>query len=1262
MARWQRLLAAAICRCTRLHLLRYVVTFLLCLFITSAWSQRFFNLTYKEVQIDSVMPHFGYSVPLGENYRDSIYDVQILYPEFVDATSVDVARYLALRSVGEENLRSVGVEEGRSVDNSLVDGALPELPLIEQTIMASRGKGFLSIGFCPLVYREGRYQWLVSFMLKVTPTPNPSRGEERSPTLTLPRREGSLVSQCKNSALPTGEGGASPLHLDGGGYYASHSVLANGRWAKIRVSESGVFQITEELIRKAGFTDVNKVKVYGYGGNLQPETLTQEYLLQTDDLQEVAQCVTGGRRLFYARGPVSWQSNTATSRARNPYSNYGYYFLTQGEDEPLTISETDFLAACYPLADDYHVLYESDGYAWFQGGRNLYEYTPINSGASKTYTLSPTPALPEGKGGSAKLSVTVSAGVNSVVNVSCNGQDLGTITINVSSTYYEKGHATNRVFNLSDVQDQNNVTLTTKSGGPVRLDFISLTLSDPKPAPNLSTDQFAVPEYVYNITNQDLHGDSAVDMVIIIPASQKLRSQAERLADFHQNHDGLRVRIVPADELYNEFSSGTPDATAYKRYLKMLYDRAETEADRPRFLLLFGDCAWDNRMLTSDWRQASPDDYLLCYESYDSFSETYCYVSDEFFCMLDDGESLTTGSYPNERPAGLADMAVGRFPVTTESDAKVMVDKVISYVSNQNAGAWQNTLVFMGDDGNGNAHMRDINDAAIETNQRHPGYQIKKVMWDAFTRETSSTGNSYPEVSKLVKQYQQQGALIMDYAGHGRADQMSHENVLRLADFQQFSNQNLPLWITASCDIMPYDGSTATIGETAVLNNKGGAIAFYGTSRTVFVAQNKVMNMAFMRHVLTIGDDGKPITIGEAQMLAKNEMITKRLDTSVNMLQYQLLGDPALSLNIPTLTVVVDSINGISASGEGVQMAQLKAGSIARVVGHVVDAADFNGIVAATVRDSEETIVCKLNNTESDGAQTAFTYRDRTKTLYNGNDSVRNGRFQLSFAVPMDINYSDAAGLINLHAVSNDHTLLAHGANDHFIVGGSATAGNDSIGPSIYCYLNSPSFVNGGNVNTTPYFVAQLTDQDGINTTGNGVGHDLELIIDGDMSKTYVLNENFQFDFGSYTTGSTYYNIPELEPGMHTLLFRAWDVLNNSSTAQLSFNVVKGLSPRLFSVSCTQNPARTSTTFIISHDRTGCTVDVELDIFDTSGRQLWRHNESGVSTNGAYTLTWDLTVDGGQRLQTGVYLYRVSISSDGSKQVSKAKKLVVIAP
>lgn len=227
-------------------------------------------------------------------------------------------------------------------------------------------------------------------------------------------------------------------------------------------------------------------------------------------------------------------------------------------------------------------------------------------------------------------------------------------------------------------------------------------------------------------------------------------------------------------------------------------------------------------------------------------------------------------------------------------------------------------------------------------------------------------------------------------------------------------------------------------------------------------------------------------------------------------------------------------------------------------------------------------------------------------------------------------------------------------------MGGGDIAENDSVGPSIFCYLNSPSFVNGGKVNSTPYFVAEIMDKDGINTSGNGIGHDLQLVIDGEMTRTYNLNDNFSYDFGTYTRGSTYYNIPELEEGEHTLEFRAWDVFNNMSSTSLRFNVVKGLSPQLLSVSCTDNPATTSTTFIISHDRAGSNLDVAIDVMDMSGRLLWTHEESGVSTGSAYTVDWDLTVDGGSRLGTGVYLYRVRMSSDGSPQTSKAKKLVII--
>lgn len=789
------------------------------------------------------------------------------------------------------------------------------------------------------------------------------------------------------------------------------------------------------------------------------------------------------------------------------------------------------------------------------------------------------------------------------------------------------------------------------SGGPARLDYVSMAWNKPFAAPDL-TASFPVPQYVYNITNQDLHADGPADMVIIIPTSQKLKSEAERLKEFHETHDALRVRIVPADELFNEFSSGTPDASAYRNYLKMLYDRAATEADMPKYLLLFGDCVWDNRMLTSDCRNLNADDYLLCFESENSFNEVSCYIDDGYFCMLDDGE----GENPLLRDK--LDVAVGRFPVTTESDAKVMVDKVINYVTNANAGAWQNTMMFMGDDGNADIHMRDVNDVADLISSLHPGYNIKKVLWDAYKRETSSTGKSYPDASKAIKQQQAAGALIMDYAGHGRADQISHESVLRLSDFASFTNTNLPLWVTASCDIMPFDGMKSTIGETAVLNPKGGAVAFYGTTRTVYASHNKTMNTNFLTNVLTV-TDGKPMTIGEAQRLAKNSVKTNGNMEVVNNLQYSLLGDPAMSLSLPTLTVVVDSINGVDVTtGTTVNVG---AGSIMRVSGYVKDAPQFNGVLAASVHDSRELITCLWNNrNEDEAASSPFTYYDRPKVLFNGNDSIVGGRFEFSFAVPKDINYTDGTGLINLYVLSNDRTLIGNGYCESFIVGGGDVAENDSVGPSIYCYLNSPSFVNGGNVNSTPYFVAEIMDKDGINSSGNGIGHDLQLVIDGEMARTYNLNDNFSYDFGSYTRGTTYYNIPELEEGEHTLQFRAWDVFNNMSSTQLRFKVVKGLTPSLFSVSCTNNPATTSTTFIISHDRAGSTVDVGIDVFDMSGRLLWTHEESGVTTGNAYTVDWDLTVDGGQRLGTGVYIYRVRMWSDGSSQTSKAKKLIII--
>lgn len=1179
-------------------------------------AQGFFNLTAGQVRIDSLLPCFTYIHELEGNYADSTYEVSIEYPEFIEMTNTDILRYKRITA-----------------------DSLPEMPVIYSGKSVSRKQGSLNVAFVPLVFRDGKFQKLVSFKLSVKARPAARR---------------SAAAQSAQRRLPSDR-------------YAKNSVLSSGSWAKIRVAHNGLFQITDELIRQAGFSDQSKVKIYGYGGALQPESLTGDYLSETDDLKEVPTCWIGGKRLFYGQGPVSWTS--AGDRVRNPYSNYGYYFLTESDSSPLIVDESTFINGFYPAGNDYNTLYEVDDYAWFKGGRNLYDAQTFTTGTSRDYTLTAS-----GTPGSGSLKIVMTAdgtNVASTAQISLNGTDIGTVTVSKVPAY-SSANSAGKTFTVSNIAQTNTITIRQTSGSTMRLDYIAMHCDAPRASSYVYDGNADVPEFVYRITNQNHHADTPVDMIILLPTTQKLRAQAERLKTLHEQSDGMSVRIVPVDELYNEFSSGTPDATAYRRYLKMLYDRAVTDAEIPKYLLLFGDGAWDNRMLSPLWQGLSPDDFILCFESENSFSETDCYVSDDFFCMLDDEETIQQARGNGSTSTvylGKADVAVGRLPVRTETEAQAVVDKIISYAGNQNAGAWQNTIVMMGDDGNNNIHMEAADDVGKLIEEKFPSFEVKRIMWDAYTRTTSTTGNTYPDVERIIKQYMTNGALIMNYNGHGAPTQISHEKAVMLTDFRDNVSANLPLWVTASCDIMPFDGQEDNIGETAMFNSKGGAVAFFGTTRTVYSGYNEKMNLAFTEYVLNT--EGGQNSIGEAVRLAKNSLVDLYItdphkvagDNTTNKLQYSLLGDPALKLAIPKLDAVIEYINDIPA--DGTEEIHLKAGMQVTVKGHVEEngqkATGFNGQITTSVRDAKQTVECRLNDTSDDGAKTKFTYTDRPSTIFKGNDNIENGEFSFSFIVPKDISYSDETGQIIVYAMTSDKQKTASGSNDKFVLNGSVDFSRDSIGPSIYCYLNSTSFSNGDNVNTTPYFVAELNDDYGINSAGSGIGHDLLLTIDGDMSKTYVLNDYFEFDFGTYKSGKLGFSIPQLEPGQHKLLFRAWDVLNYSSTAELTFNVVEGFSPNIIDVDCSPNPATTYTKFRIVHDRIGSDVGAVLDIYDMSGRYLWSQSESAVPSDNTMTFDWDLTTGNGGKLGTGVYIYRIRLNCEGGSYVSKAKKLIILS-
>ena len=594
----------------------YIVLTLL-LATVQASAQKFYNLTAKEVRVDSVLPIFSHTESLPVNFRDSVYSFSIAYAEYADMPRADIEAYQRIES------------------------SLPAAqPHLETSVVMDRKQPSLLTTFCPVVMREGRWQVLVSFMLRRSATPvrsaNIISDNETGNIANL--KTGNVAERISrlNSITRMGEA----LHADAVApqdRYAQHSVLRSGRWVKIRVPSTGVYQLTSELMRKAGFSNPDRVKVYGYGGNLQSETLDPDYLIATDDLHEVPTCNVGARRLMFARGPVSWSSNSVTRRTRNPYSDYGYYFLTDDGTEPQKLDSADFVSTFYPSADYYHDLYEVDGFSWHHGGRNLYDSRQVQSGDSLVLTFeAPEKAL------TGRVMAKVTSGGSTSVEIRLNGRRLGTLNTTVSEPLYVYGFQSSGTYDIAcdESLKRQTISLHVLNGEPMRLDFVSLTWNTPHQLGNLATDALLVPEYVYAITNQDHHSDPQADMVIIIPTSQKLLAQARRLKQLHEKADGMKVNIVPANELYNEFSSGTPDASAYRRYLKMLYDRATTAADQPKYLVLFGSCMWDNRMLTSECRQMKADDYLLAYESEESFDKRLSYIDDSFYGMLDDGEGL----------------------------------------------------------------------------------------------------------------------------------------------------------------------------------------------------------------------------------------------------------------------------------------------------------------------------------------------------------------------------------------------------------------------------------------------------------------------------------------------------------------------------------------------------------------------------------------------------------------------------------------------
>jgi hypothetical protein len=759
--------------------------------------------------------------------------------------------------------------------------------------------------------------------------------------------------------------------------------------------------------------------------------------------------------------------------------------------------------------------------------------------------------------------------------------------------------------------------------------------------------EFPVPAAAGTVPNQDLHGATGADLLIVTyPA---FMAQAQRLADFHRQHDGMTVTLATTDQVYREFGGGNPDPGAIRDFAKLYYDRFRSNwANSGKYLLLFGRGSFDYKD-----RVRNNSNFVPVYESPSSLDPLSTYASDDFFGFLDDNEDINTGLVINT-----LDIGIGRLPVQNPTEATNFVDKLLAYHSSASLGPWRNNASFVADDQDFNLHFDDAEQMSAAAAARDPYLNISKFYLDAYRKEGGTAGGTYPQANAAITNNILSGTLIWNYSGHGGYARLAEETIADQDIINNWNNTNkLPLFITATCDFAPYDlPGVSSLGENLLVRPRTGAIALMTTNRVVFAFSNRVMNNNYLQVALQPDANGRYKTLGEAVQISKNLTYTTSGDITNNR-KFALLGDPAMTLGFPKLRVQPLTVNG-----HPIAVADtLSATEFAEIDGEVTNQQgarinDFNGTVSMTLFD-KPLAVRTLGN---DATSTPATFQLQTSSLFRGKVTATNGQFRFRFRLPRDINFQFGNGRISLYA--QDSLRDGTGVSNNVLIGGLAPGTiNDNEGPQIKAYLNDERFVSGSVTNQNPVLLLRLFDSSGINTGTAGIDHDIVVTIDGNNRNYFILNDFYETDPDTYQKGSVRFQLPEFAAGRHTLTIKAWDVVNNSGTYTLEFTVAKDEELVLGHVLNYPNPFTTHTQFWFEHNKPGQDLRVRVEILTVAGRLIKTIRQTIINEgNRSNDVEWDGRDDYGQRVGRGVYIYRLSVESADGKRANQLQKLVVL--
>jgi len=1068
----------------------------------------------------------------------------------------------------------------------------------------------------------------------------------------------------------------------------------------------------------------DQIKLYGNSTGMlpfkndipRPDDLIENHLLVVDGGD--GNFENGDYLLFFAYGADTWYYEDVSGLFRHKkhvYDDYSYFFLTRNNDAPkrakLLAEPQESEIETISTFTDYQ-FYEKDQTNLIKSGRVMYgelfdnttEYTfPFqfsnrvpNSTANVLVdmavrsTPNPSTVTVKTNGGASaimnfdaangayafadrgyRVISTLGSDNNISVNLKLNKGSEGAlawlnfIEVNAirqlsmvsNSLYFRTTQQLNThavvKFNISNVASGSTILDVTNPKEPL---IVSSNLTNGTATFKAYTDtlrqylifngsNFSSPTFVAKVSNQNLHALSNIDLVII--AHPTFLNEANHLAELHRE-EGLTVQVVIPEQVYNEFSSGARDITAIKDFMKHL---------RPKYLLLFGDGSYNNKDYSGN------TNFIPTFQSEASENFTTSFVSDDYFGFLDTSEG--------ENTIDKVDIGIGRFPVSTVKEAQDVVAKIENYMStgydpNENSpfGNWRNKLLFVADDLSGNPgentqvnHFDEAELLAEKVETSYKPYLTDKIYLDAYKEMSTPGGERYPDATNAFRNKVQQGALIVNYTGHGGEVGLAHERVLDIPTINAWTNFNaLPLFVTATCEFSRFDDPDRTsAGELILLNPKGGGIGLLSTTRLVYSSPNFTLNNYFYDYALP-DSLGNSMRLGDINMQTKI-MAAKGSGGYHNHMNFMLLGDPALKLAYPKHKVATTKINGVSVDQH---TDTLKAFSTVKVEGEVQSLSNqllnqFNGVVDITVFDKPQTL-----KTLGNDAPIYRTFNLEDRILYRGRSSVKNGVFSFEFIVPKDISFAYGKGNLVYYATNGETD--ANGGYREITVGG--TSGNvlvDNQGPDIRLLINDENFNPGDFTDENPMLLAYLHDDIGINTTGNGVGHEILATLDENSENAVVLNTYYQADLDTYRKGKIeypFYNLPE---GNHTLTLKVWDIDNNSSSATTTFVVANSNNLKIENLINFPNPVNGETTFSFDHNQLGKDLIITIDIFNGQGKIIKTLQQAVNETSySSKSIKWDGTSNGGSNIESGIYVYRLTARKLDGTEVSKTNRMLVV--